>query len=70
MNQLKEIWQDIKGYEGHYQVSNKMRVKSFKLNKVTILKQREDSFGHKAVKLFKNKKGKVINIEMLISLSF
>ncbi|MBK8736532.1 MAG: hypothetical protein IPL98_11805 [Saprospiraceae bacterium] len=32
-----EIWKDIYGYEGSYQVSNKGRVKSFLSNK--ILKQ-------------------------------
>ena len=27
---MKEIWKDIEGYEGLYQVSNKGRVKSLK----------------------------------------
>lgn len=27
---MREIWKDIKGYEGFYQISNKGRVKSFK----------------------------------------
>ena len=31
---MEEIWKDIKGYEGLYQVSNLGRVKSFK--KTTI----------------------------------
>ena len=31
---MKEIWKDIKGYEGFYQVSNLGRVKS--LERVTI----------------------------------
>jgi hypothetical protein len=26
---MKEIWKDIKGYEGCYQISNKGRIKSF-----------------------------------------
>ena len=34
----KEIWKDIQGYEGMYQVSSHGRVKSFKKNKVKILK--------------------------------
>lgn len=34
-----EIWKDIKGYEGHYQVSNLGRVISVKFNKVKHIKQ-------------------------------
>ena len=30
MNNIQEIWQDIKGYEGLYQISNLGRVKSFR----------------------------------------
>ena len=33
-----EEWRDIVGYEGHYQVSNYGRVKSFYCNKVTLRK--------------------------------
>ncbi len=33
-----EIWKDIKGYEGHYQISNFGRVKSIKFGKGRILK--------------------------------
>lgn len=33
-----EIWKDISGYEGLYQVSNLGRVKSFRLHKISILK--------------------------------
>lgn len=29
---MQEIWKDIEGYEGLYQVSNKGRVKSLKKN--------------------------------------
>jgi hypothetical protein len=35
-----ENWKDIKGYEGHYQVSNLGRVKSLKNNKGKILANR------------------------------
>lgn len=31
---MKEIWKDIKDYEGLYQVSNLGRVKSLKKNKI------------------------------------
>ncbi|MDE5539402.1 MAG: NUMOD4 motif-containing HNH endonuclease, partial [Bacilli bacterium] len=33
----EEIWKDIKGYEGQYQVSNMGRVKSLKFNRELIL---------------------------------
>ena len=36
---MKEIWKDIKDYEGHYQVSNLSRVKSIKFGKEIIMKQ-------------------------------
>tara|TARA_R110002072_G_C7615604_1_gene505435 strand:+ start:76 stop:567 length:492 start_codon:yes stop_codon:yes gene_type:complete len=35
---MKEIFKDIKGYEGIYQVSNYGNVKSFKFNKERLLK--------------------------------
>ena len=36
---MNEIWKDIKGYEGHYQISDLGRVKSLKHNKERILIQ-------------------------------
>jgi hypothetical protein len=35
---MNEIWKDVKGYEGIYQVSNIGRVKNLKFNKEKILK--------------------------------
>ena len=35
---MKEIWKDIEGYEGDYQVSNLGRIKSFKNKKEIIMK--------------------------------
>lgn len=35
-----EIWKDIENYEGHYQISNKGRLKSFKKNPAKILHPR------------------------------
>jgi len=53
-----EIWKDIKGYSGDYQISNYGRVKSFKKwhgTDVRILKQIEDKDGYFYVRLFNNK---------------
>lgn len=36
---MQEIWKDIPGYEGMYQISNLGRAKSLKWNKVRIMKQ-------------------------------
>ena len=50
---MKEIWKDIKDYEGHYQVSNLSRVKSIKFGKEIILKQNIKG-GYYSVVLSKN----------------
>ena len=48
-----EIWKDIKGYEGLYEVSNKGRVKSFYKDKIVgkILKPGNDKIGYLTVVL-------------------
>lgn len=41
---MEEIWKDIKGYEGYYQVSNLGRVQSIKKGKyLEIIKIVEDT---------------------------
>lgn len=51
-----ELWKNIKGYKGLYQVSTRGRVKSFQLGKVTILKQSPDDRGYMYVTLCKKSK--------------
>ena len=51
---MDEIWRDIKGYEGLYQVSNKGRVKSLKYGKERILRPRDNGDGYLNVVLYKN----------------
>lgn len=57
-----EIWKDIDGYEGLYQVSNLGNVKSFPRNgtikQERILKQTKDSNGYLIIGLHKNNKSK------------
>ena len=52
---MEEIWKDIEGYEGLYQVSNRGRVKSLKYKKERILKPRKQS-GYYKVLLYNDKK--------------
>ena len=55
-NKRKEIWKDIKGYEGIYQVSNLGRVK--RLNKQIIRKNgRVQTFKEKIMKPYDNQNG-------------
>ena len=61
-----EIWKDIKGYEGLYQVSDLGNVKSLKNNKIL-----KPSLGeYKKVILYKNKKTKTCAIHRLVAETF
>lgn len=72
---MEEIWKDIEGYEGLYQVSNFGRVKSlgrFKKNnqiKEKILKPRINSSGYKQVSLY-NKFQKTYSVHRLVAKAF
>lgn len=74
-----EIWKDIKGYEGYYQISNFGKVKSLKrmrrfrgglaLINERIMKPKIHS-GYYRIGLCKNNKIKTFNIHRLVALSF
>lgn len=64
---MKEIWKDIKGYEGLYQVSNLGNVKSLKTNK--NLYYSNSNNGYLRVGLFKNKR-KMFSIHRLVAENF
>lgn len=69
----KEIWKDIIGYEGLYQVSNLGRVKSLgngKSKKEKILKQGTNSCGYYQIKLYQNGKYKTYKIHRLVAQTF
>jgi hypothetical protein len=77
---MKEIWKDIKGYEGLYQVSNYGRVKSLErivdhkktgkvFHKERILKQ-NTCYGYKTVILCKNSKTKSERVHRLVAQAF
>lgn len=74
---MKEIWKDIQGYEGYYQVSNTGRVRSLDRidsrgykRKGKILVPLVDKFGYCSVHLLKKSKAKTAKIHRLVAVSF
>lgn len=70
---MEEIWKDIPGYEGKYQVSNTGKVVSLNYNntgKTKLLKQGHNRDGYKRVVLCKNGKGKCYFVHRLVALAF
>lgn len=70
-----EIWKDIEGYEGLYQISNMGRIKSLgngssNNSKEKILKSSKDRGGYLRVDLYKNGKGKALTIHRLVAIAF
>lgn len=81
---MKEIWKDIIGYEGLYQVSNLGRIKSLKRKTISrngntkylksekerILKTVNDNNGYVIVYLCNNGKNKMIRVHRLVAKTF
>lgn len=68
---MEEIWKDIQGYEGLYQVSNLGNVKSFhKQQEGCILKFCHNTFGYKFVHLHKGKHTKNAVVHRLVAGAF
>ena len=66
----KEIWKDIVGHEGRYQVSNKGRVKSLKFGKERIMKQSLNSAGYPILNLCKEGKRKTFQVHQVVAIAF
>jgi len=74
-----EVWKDINGYEGLYQVSDNGQVRSipkrvwnrykYDIRKTVILKQKTSSL-YKQISLCKNGKAKSVNVHRLIAKAF
>lgn len=63
-----EIWRNIEGYEGLYQVSNLGRIYSLRREK--ILAGGIDTSGYIVVTLYKNGKGKTKTVHRLVAKAF
>ena len=65
---MKEVWKDIEGYEGLYQISNFGKVFSFKSNK--ILKPFNDKKGYLKIELRKENRRKIYFLHRLVAMCF
>jgi len=63
-----ERWKPVKGYEGHYEISDHGRVKSLKRN--IILKTRKNRDGYRIVNLSENGKQDTFLVHRLMGISF
>ena len=66
---MKEIFKDIKGYEGLYQVSNLGNIKSFHFGS-KILKPGIDVCGYTHVALCKNNTLKLMTVHRIVAIAF
>lgn len=77
---MEEVWKDIDGYDGYYQVSNMGRVRSVDrivngrwgdtFRKGIVLKQKTNNKGYKMVDLHKDGKPKTYQVHRLVAESF
>ena len=65
-----EIWRDIEGYEGLYQISNKGHVKSLKWGKERILRPLIDTSGYYRIILYNDSVKKTFKIHRLVAEAF
>lgn len=65
---MEEIWKDIEGYEGLYQVSNLGRVKGLKRG--GIIKPQLSHRGYYRVGLYKNRKYHAATVHRLVAIAF
>ena len=66
----KEIWKDIVGYEGLYQISSFGNVRRLWKSKPILCKPSSDSHGYKQIVLTKDKKRKSYKVHRLVALAF
>lgn len=78
---MEEIWKDVQGYEGYYQVSNIGRVKSFSRKRIMpyggirvypekILNPNKNRYGYITTVLTKNSISKTFTVHRLVAKAF
>lgn len=68
MTNIEEIWKDVVGYDGFYQVSSNGRIKNTKTNYIKV--PIKNWAGYHRIQLCKNKKCKIFSIHRLVALAF
>ena len=67
---VQEVWKDIEGYEGLYQISNFGRVKSFVKSRPKIKSLSNDKDGYLLCVLNKLNKKRTFKVHRLVAMSF
>ena len=70
MKNDKQVWKDIKNYEGLYEVSNYGNVRSLKFGKIRYLKPANNGNGYNDVILCKNGQKKHFKVHRLVANAF
>lgn len=74
MENIEEIWKDVVGYEGYYQISNLGRIKSLNYGKNGYAKILKNSFiasyKYYQIKLYKDTKSKILKVHRLLAQAF
>ena len=65
-----EVWRDIDGYDGMYQVSDLGRVRSLKFGKTRVLRPQKDKGGYLYVNLYRYRKMKHLYVHRLVAQAF
>lgn len=66
----EEIWKNIVGYEGLYEVSTSGRVRSLKFGKTKVLKPAKEGNGYLIVSLCKDGEKKMFSVHRLVAKAF
>jgi hypothetical protein len=67
---MQEIFKDVVGYEGLYQVSNLGNVRSLRYHKFKLLNLRKSIYGYTLVDLYSNKIKRTFNVHRLVAITF
>lgn len=70
MKQEQEIWKDVEGYEGRYQVSNLGRVRSKARGRWRLLAPTPNRKGYMTTRLFMRRKNKSVLVHRLVAYAF